>query len=162
MSEDVKVDSREFMPVQEQTQCEGPTHHPAAALREVIERTERQARIIARWEADSSKHLGLIAERDENIADLRAERDAIREAYAACQRDFDTLAQQSYAAREELRKAREALVHIERWGPFPPCDRLDGQPSTFGREYGSNGERDYMRGIARAALSAKPGGGESE
>jgi hypothetical protein len=59
---------------------------------------------------------------------------------------------------EALRKAVFALERIERWhGEFPETGRTwptTGNPITFGMAYGSNGERDYMRGIAREALAA--------
>jgi len=51
----------------------------------------------------------------------------------------------------------EALQRIERWfGEFPPVKSREGLPSTYGVEYGSNGERDYMRKIARDALATLP------
>jgi hypothetical protein len=56
----------------------------------------------------------------------------------------------------------DALVRIEKWfGEFPPTGQFwvneDGTPSrrevSYGACYGSNGERDYMRQIAREAIS---------
>ena len=55
------------------------------------------------------------------------------------------------------RAAKEALERIERWfGEFPPSGKFyrDGDAVFYGTALGSNGERDYMRGIARAALAA--------
>lgn len=49
-----------------------------------------------------------------------------------------------------------ALQKIERWfGEFPDLGKegLDDRPVSFGARYGSNGERDFMRGIARAAIA---------
>ena len=67
---------------------------------------------------------------------------------------------EEYAALElELAEAREALRRIERWfGEFPPTGRYwdepqNTRPMTYGAAFGSNGERDYMRGLARAILS---------
>lgn len=60
---------------------------------------------------------------------------------------------------EEMRKALEI---IESWWPeFPATgkfwDNVDGTPSdrpmSYGATNGSNGERDYMRDIARQAIS---------
>ncbi|HXE63142.1 MAG TPA: hypothetical protein VN519_06350 [Bryobacteraceae bacterium] len=57
----------------------------------------------------------------------------------------------------------EALERIERWfGEFPPTgrtwdDKPGGEPMSYAAVNGSNGERDFMRGIARAALAAAKG-----
>lgn len=56
---------------------------------------------------------------------------------------------------------RKALQRIERWfGEFPPTgqfwDRERTQPMSYAGAYGTNGERDYMRGVARDALAAIP------
>ena len=62
------------------------------------------------------------------------------------------------------RKMREALEKIERWfGEFPETGRFwlseDGtesdRPMSYGATWGSNGERDFMRAVARSALSTK-------
>lgn len=49
-----------------------------------------------------------------------------------------------------------ALRTIERWDWFPDTNRTwdDGTPMSYSAAYGSNGERDYMRKIARDALAA--------
>jgi hypothetical protein len=50
----------------------------------------------------------------------------------------------------------EALQRIERWFDEFPDTGLkwgDGSPMSFGAAFGSNGERDYMRGIAQQALA---------
>jgi len=50
----------------------------------------------------------------------------------------------------------EALRAIEIWfGMFPPSGHFyeDGTEMSYGAAFGSNGERDYMRGIARALLA---------
>lgn len=59
---------------------------------------------------------------------------------------------------------REALEKIVAWGPFPATGRRweNGIEMSYGAAFGSNGERDYMRQIARAALAAsspEPRGG---
>jgi hypothetical protein len=49
---------------------------------------------------------------------------------------------------------REALARIAKWhGEFPATVFVHEKPMSYGAAYGSNGERDYMREIARAALS---------
>ena len=52
-----------------------------------------------------------------------------------------------------------ALKKIEKWhGEFPSTgkfwDEEKTRPTSFAAEYGSNGERDYMRSVASAALDA--------
>jgi hypothetical protein len=57
------------------------------------------------------------------------------------------------ASRDEMAKALET---IERWTDFPPTGKTwpeGGTPMSYGAAFGSNGERDYMRAIARAALA---------
>lgn len=63
--------------------------------------------------------------------------------------------------REQLANARAALRTIEAW-KLPPTGKFwpntDGsntdsdRPMSYGACYGSNGERDYMRAVARQAL----------
>ena len=51
----------------------------------------------------------------------------------------------------------EALERIRRWhGEFPETGEVleSGDPVSYGLQYGSNGERDYMRQVAAAALGA--------
>jgi hypothetical protein len=55
------------------------------------------------------------------------------------------------------RKLELALIRIEKWfGEFPETgkffDDAKERPVSYGACYGSNGEREYMRGIAREAL----------
>ena len=58
---------------------------------------------------------------------------------------------QSQARVAELEKA---LGIIEQWTEFPATGDFHkgGTPVSYGAAFGSNGERDYMRGIARKAL----------
>jgi hypothetical protein len=54
--------------------------------------------------------------------------------------------------RDEL---AAALKSIEKWvGEFPPSGRTwdDGTEMSYGAAFGANGEQDYMREVARAAL----------
>lgn len=61
----------------------------------------------------------------------------------------------------ELERKTAALTKIEKWfGEFPPTGefwpKTDGtisdRPMSYGACFGSNGERDYMRSVARAPL----------
>lgn len=57
----------------------------------------------------------------------------------------------------KVERLREVLRKIEKWhGEFPPTGRFwdkDGnEPMSYAAAFGSNGERDYMREIARTAL----------
>lgn len=56
---------------------------------------------------------------------------------------------------------KAALTRIEKWhGEFPPTgefwDAERTRPISYAVKHGSNGERDYMREVARAALKGKP------
>jgi len=82
---------------------------------------------------------------------------------AACNAVPDLLATIARLEAENV-KDGEALEKIERWfGEFPETGLFwpneDGtesdRPVSYGAEYGSNGERDFMRQIARARLSSR-------
>ena len=69
---------------------------------------------------------------------------------------------------EALQAASEALVgsleQIERWDGFPSIGEVweeSGEPVSYGAAFGSNGERDFMREVARKALAAHHKGDES-
>jgi hypothetical protein len=75
--------------------------------------------------------------------------------------DLDRIAKRIEALESRQRALREALEKIERWfGEFPETGKfwpnVDGitsdRPMSYGSAFGSNGERDYMRAVARAAL----------
>ena len=55
--------------------------------------------------------------------------------------------------RREAGGVREALERIAAWSSFPTATLRDGTKCSYGAAYGSNGERDYMREVARAALA---------
>ena len=83
-------------------------------------------------------------------------RDAVDLAHADLMSDFTAadckLALSLLADRARMEKA---LERIERWfGEFPETGDTweDGSPVSYATLYGSNGERDYMREIARQAL----------
>jgi hypothetical protein len=63
------------------------------------------------------------------------------------------------AAEAERDALREALKTISAWEDFPPTGRKwdDGDPMSYGAVNGTSGERDYMRGIADAALAKSDG-----
>lgn len=48
---------------------------------------------------------------------------------------------------------KKALKAIENW-EFPPVKGKHGEPSSYRVEYGSNGERDFMRKKAQDALKS--------
>ena len=51
----------------------------------------------------------------------------------------------------------EALEQIKRWDGFPSTNESwegSGKPVSYSAAFGSNGERDFMRGVAKAALAA--------
>lgn len=59
------------------------------------------------------------------------------------------------AAEEREKRLREALTKIAKWfGEFTETGDCwqDGTPISYGAQFGSNGERDFMRSIASAAL----------
>lgn len=63
------------------------------------------------------------------------------------------------AVGPDATKMRSALEKIERWfGEFPATGKTwdDGSTMSYSACYGSNGERDYMRGIAKDALRVSP------
>ena len=70
-------------------------------------------------------------------------------------KDMGQLERELSAARAEAERMREALEKVERW-QFPPTGKFweSGNPVSYIAAYGSNGERDYMREVARAALAA--------
>ncbi len=62
--------------------------------------------------------------------------------------------QHEYA--ERAKAMEDALEKIERWTEFPETGDYwadDGTPVSYGAAHGTYGERDYMRAIAREALS---------
>lgn len=55
---------------------------------------------------------------------------------------------------DEIERVKEILEKIQRWhGEFPEAPLHNGKPQSYGAAFGSNGERDYMRGMAGYALS---------
>lgn len=57
------------------------------------------------------------------------------------------------------RELEEALRRIANWEMPPSCHTWqDGSEMSYSAAYGSNGERDVIRAIARSALTPKPDG----
>lgn len=66
---------------------------------------------------------------------------------------------------ERVGRLRTGLERVERWfGEFPDSGRFwdDGEPMSYSAAFGSNGERDYMRSVAREALVRPVGEGRRE
>jgi len=64
------------------------------------------------------------------------------------------------ALRDRVKVLEDALGRIEKWhGEFPKTGRQwnDGTEMSYAAAYGTNGERDYMREIARLALNPPTG-----
>lgn len=56
---------------------------------------------------------------------------------------------------DEHARMKEALRRVATWhGEFPVSGQFfaSGEPMPYGFCFGSNGERDYMRGVAREGL----------
>ena len=83
----------------------------------------------------------------ESVCDLRdAEKQVMREVKT----DRDA----GWAAAESL---AGALGRVLKWhGEFPETGHFwdDGSPMSYSAAFGSNGERDFMRGVAETALIA--------
>lgn len=68
-------------------------------------------------------------------------------------------AAEAIAAKDaEIARLREALTAIEAWDA--PLVESRGKAVSMSVKYGSNGVRDYFRGIARAALAQEQGGSD--
>jgi len=117
--------------------------------------------------------LRLLLERNDALKEenerLKAERDALFTASKcecgadeAC-RNMVTAIARAEKAEAEVKRMREALEKIEKWfGDFPETGKFwddeKTRPMSYSACYGSNGERDYMRSVAREALKGKTNG----
>lgn len=63
------------------------------------------------------------------------------------------------AAADEIERLRKALSTIAEWNP--PKVLSQGKLVPMGVSIGSNGERDYFRGIARDALAQEQRGNDA-
>ena len=59
--------------------------------------------------------------------------------------------------RKAVEALKDALEAIEKWTPPMVVSRIDGRTVSMGSEFGSDGERDYFREVARKALDAAQG-----
>ena len=129
-------------------------------IRTVLDALAESQASILYWEEEAAD-----AERVRDGWIDRAEKAeaALREAQEECTKHTALLQGWSdYAAFDDERKEREnqlraALEKIAAW-EMPPVFNREGKPSRMSLEYGSNGERDYIRSVARAALSPIPAG----
>lgn len=69
-----------------------------------------------------------------------------------CTYDLDMIREKAEAQQKENKKLRETLLFIAIW-QIPQVPNSAGRLVPYGCEYGSNGERDYMRNIAQTALT---------
>lgn len=129
---------------------EGVTLALAAAENRSETVHEANKRLIATLVASEARATAAEAERDETFTDDAGtvwSRPTAWAYYAAVK------ALHEHDARATA--LLEALERIGRWfGEFPPSDAVwpDGAPMSYGAAYGSNGERDYMREVANAAI----------
>lgn len=70
---------------------------------------------------------------------------------------YDARELEAHQLSENIIALRRALDRIERWelpatGKFWDKEKTD--PASYGAIYGSNGERDYIRAVARTAIDA--------
>jgi hypothetical protein len=88
---------------------------------------------------------------------LQIDAEVVETAHSLARRIFDAVPAPETKAESQVRVLRAALERILKWqGEFPPTGRTwdDGTPMSYAACYGSNGERDFMRGIALEALDA--------
>jgi hypothetical protein len=118
-------------------------------------------------------HERLIAKKDAEIERLKAEWSHERLHYdqslvnAAAEERFNLMKSRAETAERVLARAQEALRFIEAWQlpratyqDFTKVNKGEATepdivPCSYGAAYGSNGERDYIRNIARTALAAE-------
>ena len=127
--------------------------HQQADEEGVIVKVSRQACDEA---ADAlEQQAAQIAEKDAEIARLISTKEHIRKEINAMIGRVEDDAVLIEALRADAERMRAALEKIEVWyGAFPPTGKFhpEGGEMSFGWCFGSNGEREFMREIARAAL----------
>lgn len=75
--------------------------------------------------------------------------------------EIERLRAELAAANAREAGLRKALEVIREWTAFPPSGRfwrngdgtISARPMPYSAAFGSNGERDFMRQVARAALA---------
>lgn len=90
-----------------------------------------------------------------------ADRYACARTQSAIDERYEILRTAVEALVAERDALKAALTRIETWhGEFPPTgefwDAERTRPISYAVKHGSNGERDYMREVASAALKGKP------
>jgi hypothetical protein len=84
---------------------------------------------------------------------LRAQQDANAAGIVALKNGWPAVMAELAAKDAEIARLREALQTIFDWQfPRVPDAMNPGETVSYGYAFGSNGERDYMRSIARTAL----------
>jgi hypothetical protein len=106
------------------------------------------------WRIDTRAKARVVSGDDDTIATTRCQSSlqAHHEANAAL---IVTAVNERPKLLAKLERYEKALARIEKWlGEFPETGKLwdNGAPMSYSAAYGSNGERDYMRSVARAAL----------
>lgn len=144
-----------------------PTHNWSAAA---VSGIGRALRFDAIYIAAANPEVirALLAERDafcDAATEAQAERDAARaerDALAAeCQEQARIVgmgAEREARLLAERDAMEQALEAIEAWDP--PQVLSKGEMAPMAVAIGSNGERDYFRGIARTALAQEQGGND--
>ena len=66
-----------------------------------------------------------------------------------------TLQRRVVELEAEAYRLRAALERIAKWHGEFPAATCRGESVDYGYAYGSNGERDFMREVAREALESK-------
>lgn len=106
--------------------------------------------LVARW-ADMAKQPA-----DLTFTQLH---DLIEQVVKEILKSHEDLERRLALAQTRIAELEKALSRIAKWfGEFPVTGDswADGTPVSYGAAFGSNGERDYMRSIASAALKSRP------
>lgn len=117
---------------------------------------EAQESLLDEWQERAKRAEATIAEIERP---LDAQMARLNETVVRLNGENEKLRAAQSAIAPNVEAMRKALERIERWfGEFPPtADKWpDGSAVSYGAAYGSNGERDYMRKVAREALASAP------
>lgn len=97
---------------------------------------------------------------EQQVTDLIAENGRLKMYLAADKGIIEQMRINSGKYIVEIQRLRAALKTICEWKNFPESNRFWDeeklQPMSYEAAFGSNGERDYMRNIARTALKVSP------
>ena len=120
-----------------------------AGLKSAEQTIEQLRGEVERKESDRQYHMNAI-NRLAKFLGFRGTSDDVIEQAADIIKRFIREREQAEARVNVL---EAALERIEKWfGEFPPAKLDDVTPCSYGFAFGSNGERDFMRNIAREAL----------